>query len=155
MHGIHLSANARTVSVDCLRAILSDGIDLALVTKHAHWNLKGPRFIALHEMLDGLRSDLDGHVDATAERIVQLGAVAEGSAQAVAASTRLPAYPTTLRAEEDHLAALAERYATLGQAVREGIDQTGEAGDAVTADILTGFARSLDKSLWLVEAHTG
>ncbi|WP_226573963.1 DNA starvation/stationary phase protection protein Dps [Acuticoccus sediminis] len=155
MHGIHLSANARTVSVDCLQAILADGIDLALLTKHAHWNLKGSRFIALHEMLDGFRSDLDGHVDATAERIVQLGAVAEGSVQAVAASTRLPVYPDALRAEEDHLAALAERYAALVGAVREGIDQTGGAGDAVTADILTGFARSLDKALWLVEAHAG
>jgi starvation-inducible DNA-binding protein len=48
-----LQSNAKAVAIDLLNARLADTIDLALLTKHAHWNLKGPQFIAIHEMLDG------------------------------------------------------------------------------------------------------
>ena len=146
-------SNAKKVSIDVLGALLADGIDLALLTKQAHWNLKGPHFIALHEMLDGFRTEIDGQVDTMAERIVQLGGIADGTLQGVAAATRLPAYPADITAEDKHLVALAERYAKAATAVRDGIDQTDEAGDADTADILTGYSRALDKALWFIEAH--
>lgn len=64
-----LSSNAKTVSVGALNARLADAIDLALLTKQAHWNIKGPQFIALHEMIDGFRTEIDTHVDTMAERI--------------------------------------------------------------------------------------
>ena len=148
-----LKSNAKKVSIEVLGALLADGIDLALLTKHAHWNLKGPRFIAIHEMLDGFRTEIDGHVDTMAERIVQLGGIASGTLQGVAAASRLPAYPADIIAEDKHLAALTERYAKAATTVRDGIDQTGEAGDADTADILTSYSRALDKALWFLEAH--
>ena len=53
----------------------------------------------------------------------------------------------------DHVAALADRYAMVGKALREGIDATDEAGDADTADLLTGLSRAADKMLWMLEAH--
>ena len=84
-----LSANAKTVSISVLNARLADGIDLALLTKQAHWNLKGPNFIALHEMIDGFRGELDEHVDTVAERIVQLGGTALGTTQTVAGFSRV------------------------------------------------------------------
>jgi starvation-inducible DNA-binding protein len=62
-----LKSNARKVSIELLNARLADAIDLALITKQAHWNVKGPQFIAVHEMLDGFRKELDGHVDTIAE----------------------------------------------------------------------------------------
>jgi len=58
-----LPSNAKAVSIAILNARLADAIDLALLTKQAHWNIKGPNFIALHEMIDGFRSELDTHVD--------------------------------------------------------------------------------------------
>ena len=67
-----LKSNARKTSIEILNARLAEAIDLALLTKQAHWNIKGPRFIALHEMLDTFRADLDVHVDTIAERAVQL-----------------------------------------------------------------------------------
>jgi starvation-inducible DNA-binding protein len=148
-----LSANAKTVSIGILNARLADSIDLALLTKQAHWNLKGPNFIALHEMIDGFRTELDEHVDTMAERVVQLGGAALGTTQAVAGATTLKPYPTDIYASKDHLAALIERYARVANTVRGAIDETGGAGDADTADLLTAFSRALDKALWFLEAH--
>jgi starvation-inducible DNA-binding protein len=141
------------VSIALLNARVADAIDLALLTKQAHWNIKGPQFIALHEMIDGFRTEIDGHVDTMAERVVQLGGTALGTTQAVAKATALAPYPTDIYRTSDHLAALIERYAKVANAVRAGIDETGGAGDADTADLLTAFSRALDKSLWFLEAH--
>ena len=149
-----LSANAKTVSIGILNARLADSIDLALLTKQAHWNIKGPNFIALHEMIDGFRTELDEHVDTMAERVVQLGGTALGTTQTVVSATTLKPYPTDIHASTEHLAALIERYARVASTVRGAIDETGNAGDADTADLLTAFSRALDKQLWFLEAHT-
>jgi starvation-inducible DNA-binding protein len=148
-----LNANAKNFSIGVLNARLADSIDLALLTKQAHWNIKGPQFIALHEMIDGFRTQLDGHVDTMAERVVQLGGTALGTTQAVAKATTLAPYPTDIHTSKDHLAALIERYGRVANAVRAAIDETDEAGDADTADLLTAFSRDLDKALWFLEAH--
>jgi starvation-inducible DNA-binding protein len=149
-----LSSNAKSVSIGVLNARLADSIDLALLTRQAHWNLKGPHFIAPHEMIDGFRTELDGHVDTMAERIVQLGGTALGTTQEVARATSLAPYPTDIYRETSHLDALIERYAQVANTVRADIDETAEAGDADTADLLTAFSRALDKALWFLEAHT-
>jgi starvation-inducible DNA-binding protein len=155
LHATHndLKSNAKTVSIDVLNARLADGIDLALLTKQAHWNVKGPQFIAVHEMLDQFRKELDTHVDMMAERVVQLGGMALGTTQIVAQKSQLAAYPTDIYKIADHIHALIERYGRVANSVRADIDTTAEAGDADTADILTGFSRALDKSLWFLEAH--
>lgn len=149
----NLDSNARKASIETLNARLADLIDLALITKQAHWNLKGPRFIAIHEMLDGFRTQIDGHVDTVAERAVQLGGTALGTAQVVTAQSKIEAYPTDIYKIDDHLHALILRYAAAANAVRAAIDETGEAGDANTADIFTAASRDLDKALWFLEAH--
>jgi starvation-inducible DNA-binding protein len=149
-----LESNAKTVAIDILNARLADMIDLALITKQAHWNLKGPRFIMIHEMLDGFRDQIDEHVDTVAERVAQLGGTALGTTQVVAEKSTVPAYPTNIYKIEDHLAALIERYGAVANATRKAIDDTDEAGDADTADIFTAASRDLDKALWFLEAHT-
>jgi starvation-inducible DNA-binding protein len=148
-----LKSNAKKSSIELLNARLADAIDLALITKQAHWNVKGPHFIAIHEMLDGFRTELDGHVDTIAERAVQLGGTALGTTQVVAAESKLPPYPTDIYKTRDHLAALIDRYALTAKSVRAAIDEASEAGDADTADIFTACSRALDKSLWFLEAH--
>lgn len=148
-----LKSNTKATVAALLNARLADAIDLALMTKQAHWNLRGCQFIAVHEMLDGFRTEIDGHVDILAERIVQLGGVALGTTQAVGESSGLKSYPTDLISVDDHVAALAERYGDLANATRAAIDTAEEYGDANSADIFTAFSRSLDKALWFLEAH--
>lgn len=148
-----LNSNSKKAVIEILNARLADSIDLALLTKQAHWNLRGREFIAIHEMLDQFRTEIDIHVDTIAERVVQLGGVAFGTTQTVAQSTSLSPYPTDISAIPDHLRALIERYGAVANAVRADINSTDEKGDADTADILTAFSRALDKSLWFLEAH--
>lgn len=150
---IKLPENARSVAIAALNARLADAIDLALAIKHAHWNIRGIQFIAVHEMLDMLRTQIDDHVDTMAERISQLGGKAMGTLQDAAKSSELPAYPDEVTSIEAHLTALADRYGALANAVRSNIDEVDEAGDATSADVLTQVSRGLDKSLWFVEAH--
>jgi len=148
-----LTSNTKTAVAALLNARLADAIDVALMTKQAHWNLRGRQFIAVHEMLDGFRTEMDGHADILAERIVQLGGVALGTTQAVAEGSKLKTYPVDLTSVDHHVAALAERYGDLANATRAAINASADAGDAGTADIFTAFSRSLDKALWFLEAH--
>ena len=150
---IGLESNTKSAMIGLLNARLADAIDLALITKQAHWNLKGPTFIAVHELLDQLRDDIDEHVDIIAERVAQLDGVALGTVQTVGKATQLAPYPTDIRKVADHVTALVDRYAALSTSTREAIDTADEAGDADTADIFTAFSRVLDKNLWFLKSH--
>ena len=149
----NLKSNAKSASIELLNARVADCIDLALLTKQAHWNLKGRQFIAVHEMLDGFRTQVDDFVDTMAERVVQLGGTALGTTQTTAKATTLSPYPLDVYAVPDHLKALIDRYGKAANNVRESIDQADEAGDADTTDIFTEVSRGLDKALWFLEAH--
>jgi starvation-inducible DNA-binding protein len=150
---IELASNVKSAMIQLLNARLADTLDLALLTKQAHWNLKGIQFIAVHEMLDGFRTEIDGHTDTIAERVAQLGGIALGTAQTVAEKTSLKPYPTDISSVLDHLNALTDRYAATANSIRSAIDAADEAGDKNTADIFTGVSRSLDKALWFLQSH--
>jgi len=146
-------SNAKKVSIAVLQGCLVDTIDLYNATRQAHWNVKGPHFGQLHELFDQFYRALQDSTDELAERLVQLGGTANGTTQVLAKETRLQPYPTDLYAGMDHVTALADRYAQVAKALREGIDQTDEAGDADTSDLLTEQSRATDKMLWMLEAH--
>ncbi|MEP6574443.1 MAG: DNA starvation/stationary phase protection protein Dps [Gemmatimonadota bacterium] len=132
---------------------LADCIDLQTQCKQAHWNVKGPSFIALHKLFDEVNGAVEEYVDLIAERIVQLGGIAEGTARIVAERSTLLDYPMTLSSGMDHVAALSEALATFGRSARIGIEEADDLEDADTTDILTEVSRGIDKWLWFVEAH--
>lgn len=148
-----LSLKTRTAVCQLLNERLADLIDLGLQTKQAHWNVKGPGFIALHKLFDDLAGEILEAIDDVAERIVALGGTAEGTLDVVGKRTSLSAYPTNIRSGRKHVEALSSAVATAGKAVRSGIAQADELGDADSADLLTGLSRGLDQSLWFLEAH--
>lgn len=149
---LDLADNAKKTSVAVLQGVLTDSIDLYNATRQAHWNVKGPQFHSLHTLFEGFYTQLALDIDEVAERLVQLGGTAMGTSQTVASGTRLSPYPTELRQGPDHLAALLDRYCAAAKAVRDGIDETDEAGDADTADLLTNVSQNLDKAVWMMEA---
>jgi starvation-inducible DNA-binding protein len=150
-----LGANVREASVGLLNATLADTIDLTNGVRMAHWTVRGPHFAALHALFETFYDQLGTATDDIAERVVQLGGTPDGTTQLVGEKSRLDAYPTGLRDGMDHVKALADRYAALATTVRAGIDAADEAGDADTADLMTGLSRTLDKALWMLEAHLG
>jgi len=150
---IDLSEKTRRNVIAILNDRLADAIDLQSQVKQAHWNVKGPHFIALHELFDKISDIVLEQIDEVAERITSLGGTAEGTVAVAAKRSKLKNYPLSITAGKDHLLYLSTQVAAFGKAVRTGIDDTGNLGDADTADLLTGISRELDKYLWFLEAH--
>jgi len=75
-----LSESTRSKVIALCNDRLADAIDLQTQCKYAHWNVKGSNFIALHELFDKVNEDVESYVDLIAERAVQLGGLAEGTA---------------------------------------------------------------------------
>jgi starvation-inducible DNA-binding protein len=143
----------RLEAVGLLNQRLAECIDLQTQSKQAHWNVKGPTFIALHKLFDEINEDVEEYVDPIAERIVQLGGIAEGTVGVVADRSTLVDYPIGLSTGAEHVAALSDALAAFGRTARVGIEEMNELEDAASADILTEISRGVDKWLWFVEAH--
>jgi len=147
-----LAETTRTKVIELLDTRLADATDLQTQLKQAHWNVKGPTFIALHELFDKINEAVEDYVDDLAERVVQLGGIAHGTARQVARRSTLPEYPA-VSAGRDHAEAVATALAAFGRLARAAIDQSDELEDRDTADIFTEISRGIDKWLWFVEAH--
>jgi starvation-inducible DNA-binding protein len=143
----------RVQLIELCNARLADAIDLQTQTKVAHWNVKGPQFIALHELFDKVVEDVEDYVDLLAERAVQLGGEADGTARSVARRSTLADYPFKGAGGRKHVDALSTVLASFGKNIREGIDASNRLGDADTNDIFIEISRGVDKWLWMIEAH--
>lgn len=150
---IDLAKEKREAIIAILNQSLADAADLRSQAKQAHWNVKGPNFIALHELFDRVATELDTHVDDLAERITTLGGVAMGTVRLAAENSSLSEYPHEIIDGTAHVDALSSALADLGKKSRTNIDETDGLGDKDTADLYTGVSRSIDKLLWFVEAH--
>jgi starvation-inducible DNA-binding protein len=148
-----LDAAPRGKSIVLLSAALVGALDLERAAKQAHWNVKGPHFMALHELFDKVAQEAEDTSDLVAERLVQLGGTADGRAETVAQRSTLPRYPLDIHHGQAHVDALAGVIAAYGALARDAIDQATGWGDADTADVFTEISRGLDKTLWFVEAH--
>jgi starvation-inducible DNA-binding protein len=148
-----LDAKVRTEVIAIIQANLHDMIDLYSQTKFAHWNVKGPHFIGLHELFDTLAEGVEKLIDITAERLTALGGVAAGTVRQSAAASRVAEFPSGVHEGLEVVAALADAFATVGKGARAAIDEADELGDADTADMFTDASRELDQSLWFLEAH--
>ncbi|OLC78918.1 MAG: DNA starvation/stationary phase protection protein Dps [Deltaproteobacteria bacterium 13_1_40CM_4_68_19] len=148
-----LPETTRRQMIDLCNARLADAIDLQTQTKQAHWNVKGPHFIALHELFDKVNEDVEDYVDLIAERAVQLGGGVEGTARSVAKRSTLPEYPVKAGSGRQHVDALSSVLAAFGKLARGAIEESQRVNDQDTNDIFIEISRGVDKWLWMVEAH--
>jgi starvation-inducible DNA-binding protein len=148
-----LSEATRVKVVELLNARLADCIDLQTQMKQAHWNVKGPNFIALHELFDKINEEVKDYVDDIAERAVQLGGIAEGTARMAAKRSSLTEYPAHGGDGRGHVEAVSSVLAAFGKSARKAIGDANDLGDLDTADLFTEVSRGIDKWLWFVEAH--
>jgi len=148
-----LSEKTRRKVIAILNDRLAAAIDLQSQVKQAHWNVKGPQFIALHELFDKISDVVLEQIDEIAERATALGGTAEGTVAVAAKRSKLKNYPLSITSGEDHLFYLSTQVAAFGKAVRASIGAADALGDADTADLFTGISRDLDKYLWFLDAH--
>ena len=150
---IDLPDSTRQAMIDLLNARLADAVNLATQMKQAHWNVKGPSFIALHELFDAIHTDTLTQVDDLAERITTLGGTALGTVAVASDESGLPEYPLDIFSGGDHVEAVSVALSSFGAEMRSAIAAAGDAGDADTEDLCVEISRVVDKNLWLVEAH--
>ena len=148
-----LDQDSRSTSIGLLEKALAAAIDLQLAVKQAHWTIKGPSFIALHELLDQIATRAYEHSDMIAERMIILGGQTHGTLQKVAENTSLDAYPADISDQAAHVDALTKRFMVFGGICRNAISKAGENGDEDTADLFTEISRIVDKDAWFIGAH--
>lgn len=151
---IDIAEKNRQELVGLLNSSLGSVADMYLQLKQAHWNVKGPQFIALHKLFDEIAAQMEEQVDIIAERITALGGTALGTSQSIVKGSLLPEYPLDIFSEKDHLKHLTHNMALLTAHTRKSIQISEEYSDVATGDMYIGLTRLLDKNLWFLEAHT-
>ena len=137
---------------ELLQKQLSRYNDLHLTLKHIHWNVVGPNFIGVHEMIDPQVELVRGYADEVAERIATLGGSPKGTPGAIVNDRTWDDYSLERDTVQAHLAALDLVYDGIIEDTRKNIEETEEP-DPVTNDMLIGHAAELEKFQWFVRAH--
>ena len=140
--------------IDLLQDRLHAANDLHLTLKHVHWNVVGPNFIAVHEMLDPHTDEVRAMADELAERIATLGGAPIGTPAALVSARTWQDYDLGRADTQQHLAALDEVYQGVVKSFRETIDALGDL-DPVSQDMVIGESAVLEKFHWFVRAHMG
>lgn len=148
--GIGREAAGRLIGL--LRLRLHTLNDLHLTLKHVHWNVVGPHFIAVHEMLDPQVDRVREMADDVAERIAALGGVAQGTPGALVAERSWDDYSIGRADAIAHLGALDLVYTGVIEGVRAAIKEAGRV-DVATEDLLIEQLRDLEQFQWFVRAH--
>jgi starvation-inducible DNA-binding protein len=155
MHKTHntLPETIRIQSVELLNLHLAAAIDLHAQMKQAHWNVRGPGFIAIHELFDRVSTAVEAYSDLIAERAGGLGGTANGTIQVAVKHSFLLPYPLGIADELQHLFAVSGALAAFGESIRAAIEKSTAIDDPTTADLFTEISRGVDQQLWFVESH--
>jgi starvation-inducible DNA-binding protein len=148
-----LSENIRTQSVAALNKHLAAAIDLHGQIKQAHWNVRGPTFIAIHKLFDEVAATALEASDLLAERAAGLGGTAEGTVQVASKTSFLAPYKLGVADEAKHVEAVSAALAAFGQSIRDAAGTSTTQGDTTTADLFTEISRGVDQQLWFVDSH--
>lgn len=137
---------------DLLQKQLSTYNDLHLTLKHAHWNVVGPSFIGVHEMIDPQVALVRSYADEVAERIATLGHSPQGTPGSIIKERTWDDYSVGRDTAQAHLAALDVVYTGVIEDTRKGIERLDEL-DLVSQDIFINHTAQLEKFQWFIRAH--
>lgn len=150
---IDLPEDVRRQIIPALQTTLFATIDLKWQIKQAHWNVKGPDFIALHKLFDELSVEIDEYADETAERITALAGHAIGNIRRGAQGSPLGELRDDVNQAMELLGQVSDRYSEYAKLLRENINLAEDLEDKGSADLFTGISRQVDQRLWFLEAH--
>ena len=148
--GVNNESAADTIAILDKRMVAL--IDLHLTLKHIHWNVVGPNFSGVHEMLDPQVSAVKEMTDTIAERIATMGGVPVGTPQSIVDRREWKDYSLGKGLVSDHLTALDKVYNGVNKDHRKALEQLAEL-DPVSEDMITGQLAELEQFQWFVRAH--
>lgn len=147
-----MSESSASEVISTLEKRMAGLLDLSLTLKHVHWNVVGPNFIGVHEMLDPQVDAIRDMVDVIAERIATLGGIPVGTPGALVEMRDWDDYDLGRATAQQHLAALDIVYNGVNGDHRKAIDTLGEL-DPVSEDLLVAQLGQLELFQWFVRAH--
>jgi starvation-inducible DNA-binding protein len=150
---IDIPESLRAKTIELLNETLAASLDMWSQTKQAHWNVRGPGFLAVHQLFDTVSGAVEAYSDLFAERAGSLGGEAQGTVQVSATASFLSPYKLGIADSTLHISNVASALADFGESVRNSADKAAEFGDTTTADVFTEVSRGVDQQLWLVESH--
>lgn len=148
-----LPAKAKKTSGELALGLTADLSVLYGHIKTAHWNLHGTNFLGLHRLLDEVAAFVIKSTDEAAERARQLGQTVDGNLSALAKASELSTFPGGIVDGKTVCEELGSSMAYVIDQLRSGIEKVDEAGDPITADLLTKISGGLELQLWLLESH--
>ena len=150
---IALSPDTKEKVVKVMQERLAEALDMYSQAKFAHWNVKGVNFYQLHLVFDSVAESIFPQIDAIAERLTQLGGVANGTVRQAAMVSKIPEYNVDLIAGMDHVCALADALGHYCKELREASDKVDEIGDEPTADFFKQLVVEAEEQLYFLESH--
>jgi len=147
-----LTVSTGHLIADALQTRLQGLNELSLILKHAHWNVVGPNFVAVHEMLDSQVDEVRDFVDEIAERMAALGVAPNGLSGNLVATRQTPEYPLGRATAQDHLKMIDSYYSHNIEAHRVVLEHNGHL-DPISEDLLVAQTRALEKLQWFIRAH--
>ena len=150
---VALPDDTKTKVVEIMNRTLAASLDMYSQAKFAHWNVKGMNFYQLHLVFDATAEVIYKQIDPIAERITQLGGVANGTVRMSAANSPIAAYKVESISGPEHLEALANALGTYCKELREASDKIDELGEGVTADFYHQLILDAEEELYFLESH--
>ena len=138
-------------TVGALQRTLTELQQLQLQVKQAHWNVSGAGFWQIHAMLQEHYEGLSKYADEVAERLLAVGASADGRAHTIVATSKVPEIPGGFLDGAAEMAWFTDVYKMVGDEVRQAV-RDAEEPDPTSSNLLQEVENAIDKYQWQTRA---
>ena len=150
---VDLPDDTKKKVVEAMQPTLASASDMYSQAKFAHWNVKGDNFYQLHLVFDHVAKVIGKQADPIAERMTQLGGMANGTARQAAMGSIIPEYKVDVIAGMDHVRALADSLGCYTKCMRDASSKIDDLGDKPTADFYNQLIVDAEEQLYFLESH--